>query len=104
VEFVLLSVTENTGIKRKSATPSPEDDSGKKMRPAERSEQHKRPGSRVWKGSGSKTVVDVFTEFQPLSLFLTKVRGIENRFNNTGAVSIKGLSLYCLVNTKTEEM
>ena len=40
-----------------------------------------------------KTVVDVVSEFQPLSFFLTKVSGIDNRFNNTGAVSLKGT--YC---------
>ncbi|KAK7488420.1 hypothetical protein BaRGS_00020394 [Batillaria attramentaria] len=38
-----------------------------------------------------KTVADVFSEFQPLSLFLTKVAGIEDRFNNTGAVSLKDI-------------
>ncbi|XP_070179716.1 tyrosyl-DNA phosphodiesterase 1-like isoform X1 [Littorina saxatilis] len=38
-----------------------------------------------------KTIVDVFSEFQPLSLFLTKVRGIDDRFNSTGAVSIKDI-------------
>ena len=38
-----------------------------------------------------KTVADVLAEFQPLSFFLTKVSGIDDRFNQTGAVSVKGM-------------
>ncbi|KAL8615227.1 hypothetical protein ACOMHN_050268 [Nucella lapillus] len=39
----------------------------------------------------TKTVADVVSEFQPLSLFLTKVSGIDSKFNTTGAVSIKDI-------------
>lgn len=37
-----------------------------------------------------KTVIDTIMEFQPISFFLTKVAGIDDKFNMTGAVSLKG--------------
>ena len=55
---------------------------------ASQSRTHKQEQQRV--DEFDKTVVDVVSEFQPLSFFLTKVSGIDDRFNNTGAVSLKG--------------
>lgn len=37
-----------------------------------------------------KTVIDTIMEFQPISFFLTKVAGIDDKFNMTGTVSLKG--------------
>ncbi|XP_005105439.2 tyrosyl-DNA phosphodiesterase 1 isoform X2 [Aplysia californica] len=43
------------------------------------------------KKDDEKTPQDVFEEFQPFSLFLTKVKGIPDKFNNTGALSLKDI-------------
>ena len=37
-----------------------------------------------------KNPLDVFKEFHPYNFFLTKVEGIPDKFNNTGAFSLKG--------------
>ncbi|XP_076441620.1 tyrosyl-DNA phosphodiesterase 1-like isoform X2 [Babylonia areolata] len=42
-------------------------------------------------GNFMKTVADVVSEFQPMSLFLTKVSGIDDKFNSIGAVSMKDI-------------
>lgn len=79
--------------KRKTLPPEGKDEVRKRMRKentSHTSEWSDRPGTSKNRSGGDfeKTVAEVYSEFQPLSLFLTKVKGIEDRFNNTGAVSI----------------
>ena len=51
------------------------------------------PGKGPKKEHLERTPQDVFNEFQPFSVFLTKVKGIEDKFNSIGAFSLNGRKL-----------
>jgi len=46
-----------------------------------------------------RSPVDVFEENQPISFFLTKVAGIEEKFNRSHAMNLKGIFLSLTRNT-----
>lgn len=50
--------------------------------------------SRKCEDSSERTPATTFDEFKPFGFFLTKVTGIPNQYNETGALSLKG-EMFC---------